>query len=151
MIKASDLRIGNWVVFNDNTDGYGRTKSIHEYDIKLSCRYIPDHQENAVVECSIGYEFVHPIEISPEILEKAGFIEYGGKHFNGWAIYEKHFANPQEAFEQGFNPLLILTEYFEPRNYLENGFTNATIGCLHQLQNLFYCLVGEELRINLLQ
>lgn len=74
MINAQELRIGNWVAFNDNTDRNGQVLELHEYSVKLKSNYIPDHQQNTVVATEIDYDFISPIELTPELLEKCGFL-----------------------------------------------------------------------------
>lgn len=72
-----------------------------------------------------NYADYEPIPLTPEILEKCGF-EKGEKGF--W-------------FTGGI-------EYNLEKNLLE-GFGYCLIEYLHQLQNLYFALTGEELQITL--
>lgn len=68
-----------------------------------------------------GANNLQPIPLTPEILEKCGLLE-GGK----------------------FAP----NEYFSLQDgclYLEQEYTCVDIKYLHQLQNVFFALTGEEL------
>lgn len=81
-------------------------------------------------------EYADPIPLTPEILEKAGFE---------WSIY--HQAFHKENFEFDIN------ECF-PKGYSLSTFKRrflivSKIKYLHQLQNLYYALTGEELEIKL--
>jgi hypothetical protein len=72
-----------------------------------------------------NYGDFDPIPLTPEILEKAGFE----KGLNGY------------FFRGG-------VEYNLKRHMLE-GFGYCEILYVHQLQNLYYALTGEELNIEL--
>jgi hypothetical protein len=67
-----------------------------------------------------------PIPLSPEILEKINWNGYRKFYFNS------HFSIDDEC-------------HF----YYHNDYTGVNINYLHQLQNLYYCLVGQELNITL--
>lgn len=88
--------------------------------------------EGDVWEVDFKHSFPQPIEINEEILLKCGF---------------KHKGN-------GFYEILgYFIELCNVGNEFYNcGFKGKTIGeikHLHQLQNLYFCLVGEELNIEL--
>ena len=109
MIKAKELRIGNWV--------------LDMYDNKVKVTIIDD-----------TVDWAKPIPLTPEILEKSGFVKqmewtycieiqvgqklvyYLGE--KGWSIGNKNYSD------------------FENLKYL------------HQLQNLYHALTGEELEVN---
>lgn len=120
-MEASELRIGNWIL-NGN-------------DIQVEVRY---HE--------IRYAALHPgtqnnyspIVLSPEILEKAGFSK-GEK----WYIHQVFYKG---QFEVCYNRNEVV--YGEKT---EHGFDKKSkdIKHLHQLQNLYFALTGEELNINL--
>lgn len=108
MIKANELRLGNWV--------------LDVYDNKVKVTIIDD-----------TVDWAKPIPLTPEILEKSGFVKqmewtycieiqvgqklvyYLGE--KGWSIGNKNYSD------------------FENLKYL------------HQLQNLYHALTGEELEI----
>ena len=118
MIQANELRVGNWV----NTP-HGYTYISHVKDL-LDCR---------------NY---HPIPLTPEILEKAGFKIHPNstKHWthwwltNGWLISQAHHTEKAAGVEND-------KFYYD--------IDNLKIGYLHQLQNLYFALTGEELIIEL--
>ena len=76
---------------------------------------------------------IHPIPLTEEILAKCGFeLSYKGLH----TTYE---------INEG-----IVTYYFwDDRQYA--SFKGADIKCeyLHTLQNIYWCLCGKELEVNL--
>lgn len=64
MIKATDLMIGDWVNIQSEKDDepmYSQVEQLWEYEIDA--------------DFQTGYENVHPIELTKEILEKNGFKE----------------------------------------------------------------------------
>lgn len=124
MLKANELRIGNWIDCR-NFNGTGKTIRT-EFHLDL-----------------IKYtHFFDPIPLTPEILEKCGFVKiddavYGNKYFieiggSKYAIYISSNGN-----------CMVGIVYID----LPDNVYNFTwhISSLHQLQNLFFALTGEEL------
>lgn len=121
MLTAQELRIWNWVIGShaDYPSKVGYHK-VEGFDI-------------------YGQRFNHfdPIPLTHEILEKAGF-------------YKSSLGNltliklPLEAE--------IKTDgvtFFAPCYRCDGGTDIAKIKYVHQLQNLYFALIGEELTINL--
>lgn len=106
MIKAQDLRLGNWV--------YSTSHKVNCKVIRLSYDSELDNSE--------------PIPLTEEILLKCGF----DKVREYFTIY-----NEFDVFKdnKGY--------------YTHINCGNIYLNSLHQLQNLFYTLTGEELQINL--
>lgn len=119
MIQANELMIGNWVL---TEQGHYQLTG---FDIYKS-------DEN-------NLHGLQPIQLTEEILIKAGFdkkigITYFNKSENN--IYnQKYFIDKIE-----FNEF-----YF----CIAGMGTISKITYLHQLQNLYFALTGEELNINL--
>lgn len=119
MIDAKTLMIGNWLLGANGkhfqVDGYG-IMTIQE-------------EKSAAKDVS-------PIELTPKLLEQAGFeLEYDG-------IYAKKYTHPDHN-EFGYDWGQTFgwnARYFDRR-----------IKCtyLHELQNIFKVLTGKELEINL--
>lgn len=87
---------------------------------------------DADLHCDVGdYEY---IILSPEILEKCGFSE---RYDTG--LYRK---GKENLFLHHF----IMDDYY---CFMYNDYKSYPLKYLHQLQNLYYCLVGEELQVNL--
>lgn len=140
MVTSNELRIGNWVIFNDNTDRYGQILELHEYYAPLRCGYIPDHNENLVIGTTVDYENLFPIPLTIEILEKCGFI---GKYKSCGYSYSKGIVTITSQDTDDFgNDLENYTLHFY------YNYQGEPIYYLHQLQNLFWCLTGEELKIS---
>ncbi len=133
MIDASELRLGNYILH------------------KAGVRILP-------VKCALQhFELINkglakdmfPIGMKPEILQKCGFIENKKYHLlpdarefvltlpvmgnNKNEIYAYINSNKESYARATVNDLII-----------SNNFYN-----LHQLQNIYYVLVGNELEVSL--
>lgn len=115
MIKASELRIGNYICCDSGF--YNKPTKVTGMFIRQI-----DSLNNSEAD---NYS---PIPLTPEILEKCGLLE--GNKFRS-------------------------IEYFNIRDengyslYFDDSYLCVDIKYLHQLQNLYYSLCGEELEINL--
>lgn len=123
-MKASELRIGNWVMDNS---GYVLT------DAEL------------LMEISHEVGFVSPIPLTHELLERAGY-RIATADFMTWDSKEKfvlyrHISNTS-LIKDGEENIYRLTPG-------DVGVKDVKLLYLHQLQNLFYALTGEELDIDL--
>lgn len=74
-------------------------------------------------------EEIKPIELTEEILLKSGFLNWNGYYSKGDIKYEEEN---------------IILNFWSDNSYVIKGIKH-----LNQLQNLFWCLCGEELKINL--
>lgn len=123
MIEAKQLRIGNWVNF-DNRNW-------------LINSVTKDFPYLETIEFGFGiveYRNIEPIPLTPEILEKCGFDPTSKgffKHPNWYNVSLKY----------------IRGTYSLRFNFTDIVATN--IDYVHQLQNLYFALTGEELTINL--
>jgi len=130
MITANELRRGN-LVYTYDTDypyGPGNQFLFRVKDIGV-CLY----DENS----SAGYDEVEPIPLTPEILETCG-------------AKKNYFNNPE--FDLGLNSCIDLVYEdglikISANNGEYKSETNITY--LHQLQNLYFALTGEELKVEL--
>lgn len=137
MIKDTELRIGNWVT-SDN-------KAIQ----------ISDIFDGGINRCNDNYECwpiydlknLEPIPLTPEILEACGFKNtYGNTDiFSKTTILLNehprtfHIINVPESGYKGYQ--LTIERY-------EKGVPmDIELEYLHQLQNLYFALTGEELTI----
>jgi hypothetical protein len=137
-LKASDLRIGNWVSY-----GEGKFKQVDFSTlIEVSQQSLADYNNYG--------RSIEPIPLTPEILLKSGF-ENRVVDFNIYELFIKQNKNFRLSFYDWDNEPEGLSYVYEsdsPNDY-ESVPTLADIKYLHQLQNLFFALTGEELPINL--
>lgn len=118
MIKANELRIGNWILPEHNLDG-------------------DFHLVTGIGEGSVnGYiqDWYSPIPLTPEILEKCGFEATNGIEIKNYIWLVIHCDSGEANIY----------------NIYKNETLQLRIECkyLHQLQNLYFALTGEELVFN---
>lgn len=136
ILKASDLRIGNLVELRDKK--FTKVWSIDENGINV---IVEPYEEDGRAYAALWGDII-PIPLTPEILEKCGFIKGRDKD------YPKSIA---DYYRKG-RWLIKLTgpEYDCEIRISISWHKNIThITSLHQLQNLYFALLGEELEINL--
>lgn len=128
MVKATELRIGNILMRKNKFDGLPRVTRIIGMMIFQAERE-PDEFE--------------PIELTPEILEKCGFVKMMFKHEIGGRL------EPMLQHERA-DYLYYAPERNRDNVNLFGGRLNITgLTDLHQLQNLYFTLTGEALIVNL--
>jgi len=119
-MKANELRIGNWIAAD------GDTFRVDGENIHDATMY-PDFLDS-----------LQPIPITPEILEKAGFE---------WDIFYQGFSNGRYVINIRHEGTISFA--YGKRKHDEMQFL-PYIKYLHQLQNLFHALTGQELQIDLI-
>lgn len=129
MIKTEELRIGNWVLRGDLVKDYENSES----PIKLVPNKIETIQE------LFDYNDFEPIPLTEELLLKCGFEECGYELLF-WEHDKISFQFSGINWADSDNP-----EY----QFLNFECGKAKIYYLHQLQNLYFALTGEELNIDL--
>jgi hypothetical protein len=117
MIAAHDLRIGNRL-------------------LKEGKEVIIDGEAIMQIQKAADTVDYHPIPITSEILKRAGFIQRGNSVF--------HDRHPIVGFTYvaATNTIMI----YHPGNPLTH-FLHTKIYFLHQLQNIFYCIIGQEIAL----
>ena len=130
-MKASELRIGNWVRHNSEWcykrgDSANPNIDISEFEFQWD-----DRDWYALGELCIDLENISPIPLSPEWLEKFGFHKC---NISSYLDIGMDFSIAYDG-EDGIYICAIGMDY--------NYYTN--IEYVHQLQNLYFALTGEEL------
>lgn len=155
MIQAKDLRIGNYIA-----DRGGKKWQIDHWEskdkvsAKSSISEIGGHkfEGHPLTEY---VEYLQPIPLTEEILLKCGFEKI--PHFNIGNASIKHIGRDRHISISSVgtpNEIIALvdqsgedianSDVIIVKNYDYDGYTN-----LHQLQNLYFALTGEELEIDL--
>lgn len=139
MIQANELRIGNVVRLNNKgwEQFSGKLCAIRQVSLNANEYYAGlkvlgelSLTDRCVGDLSQFLEYIEPVEITPEILEKCGFEKMSDRWENEIDIYE---------YREGIYRL-CLDEY---------GILSLDIKHLQQLQNLYFALTGKELSINI--
>ena len=126
MIQANELRLNNYLHLD------GGIYQVNEIYNRLQCVELKRKNQsnpnlNEYEECDLDYENLEPIEIKEDILFLLGFVDKG---FGDWRK----------------NRLYISRE--SKNHFVTNGFI-IEIQFLHQLQNLYFAIHGEELVFSL--
>lgn len=127
-MKADDLRIGNWV--NDIKKGYVSIDGIEPNwdEVWLNYCHGSGIYKKRIIE-------IEPIPLTEELLLKCGFSKVGSNYEKDWLLLHTHLER------QTFDFLLYESS--------SRKLKATPILHLHQLQNLYFALTGEELEINL--
>jgi hypothetical protein len=134
-LSAQDLRIGNLVYYHiedpmDERKEYDKIGPIDHNDL----RCLVTHEDNSEYR---------PIPLSEEWLRKFGFSDKEYQEgFIGIDVNHMNFVLTKP------NKMGDFQEYFawEYKNDIWPKYNELKF--IHELQNLFYCLTGEELVIN---
>lgn len=137
-IKASELRIGNWV----------NSKLVFHFPERVvyrPTRILAYHFQVNDEDC------FHPIPLTPEILEKCGFSYLGNGSYENGHMFDKIFVYKRNTLSIG---IMLMAGGKLSISFNTNFKTNASMRIyegseyyLHQLQNLYFALTGEELDI----
>ena len=142
MIKATELRLNNLLQYENEVAPVNAIWSNGNYELHS------DVLQFWTIEA--GDELVTGIPLTPEWLERFGFLK------DGFGAYNKDISN----FEGEFKTLSFSGDYLYIRQgNKENGREGDDLVSLwnkdlmrvfyvHQLQNLYYALTGEELTLN---
>lgn len=128
MIEAKSLRLGNIVeIYKGNKEGFTKPCEV----IKIDSVSVNDYD----------IDDIHPIPLTEEIMINMGF---SSKYKScGYSFYKDgvYFTNQDEDGEG--NPIDNFIFY------VSLDYKYDRIYFVHQLQNRFYSLTGEELTVNL--
>lgn len=138
-MKANELRIGNWIKYEDKL-----VQVVQLSSLMILCQ----RDENQFLVNCAPKEF-QPIELTEEVLVKIGFEDRKG-YFN----YSRVFGDENNYCDS------IHIYYCAPLKHFR--FTHDKVKAddlqkmdlyniqyLHQLQNAYYCLTGQELEVEL--
>ena len=137
-MKANELRIGNLVEF-DNSVGVLDGISIHG-EIILEWK-------GSIIDIFIeDIELINPIPLTEEWLVRFGFYQSKNKWGNTFHLMNEdgitadftveHWTNTKES--SPYKNYWLIDKLGKPRQYYH----------VHQLQNLYFALCGEELTLN---
>lgn len=137
-MKANELRIGNYVFHKENVL---RITNIIDFCVNMEFG-----EQSGERNDEIDIDEISPIPLTPELLEKCGFKKGNICYNNGYSIEllkTDFYLRPsyEGGFYWGFN------ESKQKKDCELNDV--KSIHYLHQLQNFYYALIGEELNIEL--
>jgi hypothetical protein len=123
-LQPTEIRINNVIKYN------GELLTVHSYDF-----------------ANLDWSKAEGIGLTGEILGKCGFENTGSNWYT-----KKYFTDCKEALELiridiNANTFRASIENDDCED--EPAYTANPVKYLHELQNLFYCLTGEEIQVNL--
>lgn len=139
MVKVNELRIGN-LMYSVNL--LGDKKELYEITPRFFCSIAngqswEDQKKSGKSELS---PYMQPIELTNHWIELLGFKEKG-THYH--EIPNNHILELRKTISNlGVYYTLITKRLVEPRTAI-----GQKIEYVHQLQNLYFALTGEELQI----
>jgi len=164
-MKVQDLRLGNYVQFNDDEDNGGLWLSPTEITGILShvgeVDISSDKVNNLRLNQRILLERLEPIPLTEEWLKRLGFEWVENKHYcnkKQWTLQvtgltcENGDINKDETWFDGIGDYSWLPNSTKPKTMVVNTLCKGNYVCnsliyVHQIQNLYFALTGEELTI----
>lgn len=141
MIQIKDLRLGNWVHESECTRYPMYVHTIGDDYVYLNF----DGNEGDVFECKP--EELQGIPITEELLTKMGARKVTDI---GWNVVESYSAGVRiELRVILFSESEIDVKIRRSTPHLEDYFQGSSIHYLHELQNLYWDLTKQELKIKL--
>ena len=120
MVQANELRIGNYISYKNE-----RWIKVGYHEIRYAVLY-PDTS-------------YYPSPLTPEILGKAGFRNISDLSTNMYTSFWNDIVGQISGYHNGY--------FF--KDSVCNDINVLPINYVHQLQNLYFALTGEELEVNL--
>ena len=148
-MKASELRIGNYVYYEHTTHIVSGVHGNKVYSwwvkdgepvIEYEAKDISGTQvENPYMDVVSQYK---PIPLTEEWLLKFGFvnIDKGNNDFITYTDSEHNYYLQNDVRKKDGKYLILDNSFDDLR-----AFSMIDIEYVHQLQNIYYCLTGEEL------
>lgn len=136
MIKASDLRIGNRVLYKPYGNRDGEPVIIAGL-MGMKAYFSKYNNEGGM------FHHLQPIPITPDILQQFGFVDPAN---NGWGL--RLYLNEADELVWYLQDQQFHGEARIKYQTRGSGFTrDFGIRYVHQLQNLFHALTGTELEL----
>lgn len=135
-MNVQELRIGNLVTLGSHNEDFQKVEGLTWDMVKL-----PDSTNNLWIHKSM----IYGIPLTPEILEMSGF--------ENWGKFYKHLPFTVYAIHNAIDG----TSTFEVQEFRDKYHPSidraaccwSEFKYLHQLQNLYFALTGNELEVKL--
>lgn len=151
MVDVKELMIGNWVTCHFLTTRF----NAQILEIRKDVVVVQDGER----KCGYSYDNISHIDLSPELLEKCGFVEYKDIKNN---IHAKHGA-AYFIYRADIRYVLCRMWHEEPNYSMQVEYTDSPfpedkgrnypicfdVQYLNQLQNLIFALTGTPLTVKI--
>lgn len=129
MIAANELRIGNWVMYDNRL-----------FQIEAISRSLPCLNTDEFGIGVVDWNNIQPIELSPEILEKCGLKRhsYEMSGCEVWYLQDTSWRVARSYRDE--NEYKLWHERISPPTW-----NLKTFAYLHELQNIIFALTNTEL------
>lgn len=139
-LKCADLKIGNFLKYNN--------KIVEVFGLRP--RYIEYYDKD---EFLVGDnpEYFDPIELTENVLLKIGFELINTQNHKGFEIVREIEEDVYEflVFKIFSDNTLLHIRKSKGGGFEYSEFTKRSVKYLHELQNIYYCLTGNELDVKL--
>lgn len=136
IMDSKELRIGNWVEHLDGSAG--KVNAVMPSVATVLFELVAER---------VRYAALKGIPLTPEILEKAGFFKVVDGRWKIENMTTYYYLSTARDYKEGFGAKIVFSDTGEDTGYAP--FMAEPMYYLHQLQNLFFALTGEELEIEL--
>lgn len=140
-MKANDLRIGNWIKYEDKL-----VQVVQLSSLMILCQ----RDENQfLVNCEP--KVFQPIELTEELLLKIGFELMNTKNHKGFEMVREIEEDVYEflVFKIFSDNTLLHMRKSKGGGFEYGEFTKRGIKYLHELQNAYFLLTNQEMEIEL--
>jgi hypothetical protein len=143
-MKATELRIGNILQYEGRI---GKVWSIYVDAINLT------HDDSPVGWYTIDFEFESAKELKPVMITHDWLINFGFEQEKDWNYKDQKMDLCPKYFIDAEGGNGRITYYLEHKFMriisadFETGYKPIEMEYVHQLQNLYFALTGEELTI----
>ena len=132
MINAKELRLSNWVLDSEGVERQVTVISAQGRVFLPPVKYVDRMPKILKLGEDCSTDLIHPIPLTPEVLEACGF-----ENREMW-FYKERFCLGYITTDLHFQLEWKIDE-------IEGGWNLLDIKYLHQLQNIYFALTGQEL------
>lgn len=137
-INAQELRIGNWIYIELPMLPIWQMHNVMAQDIADLAK--GEMQKRGVK--------IYPIPLTPELLERCGFVKDGDFDNHSIDYYRNGCIHIQFPNYEGWDISYVWRDNVIDEKGMRKQY-DITLTSLHQLQNLFFALTGEELNVKM--
>jgi hypothetical protein len=124
MIPAFELRIGDYVLVNENIEEISKLTRSNASTVK--------NQDGEQITTEHSLEHIQPVRLTDDILKQCGFVFH--HYFKFWQL-----------ISTGIRSEMNISPDYEVIDFMRKPILKKLVS-LHQLQNIYFMLKGRELQ-----